>query len=386
MKFLKQNYSAKPCIILTSTLTFLFGSGFYKPTPTLSVKPVEVNKIIINEEPLLLEAGKEATSIGKILDLVFVEGYSQVSVAKQVEEIDPDSNKTKFTIDSLVIETKDLNFNQVGEQEGTITVYDKGSSKVDDSFVIESNEKEPLESMDINVKHNFDVKIEIGDTKAPDIYLTTDEIVLDNGEEIVPEEWIDYVWDDVDGRIETWEFDGSDIDSDNAGHYVGIYSSTDKSGNTSTKELQVAVKRPSSTSRVAAYTAAYADYSATANTSGSIYDLAALINNARANYGLHALSLDTGSLGAASQLRAMEASTYVSHYRPNGTYFTTALDAYGVSYGTAGEVLTYAGTTPSAALNWWLSSPAHAASLLSGRYSAIGIGYYNGMWSACLIG
>lgn len=384
MKFPKKNYSARPCIILTTTLAFFFCSGSYKEAPTLTLKAIEPQKTLINEQAVLLEAGKDTTSIGKILDLVFEDGYSQVAEAKVVDSTD--LSKSKFTIDSLIIETENLDFNKLGEQEGTVTIYDKGASNVDDAFVIETNEKEPLQAMDTNIKHNFNVKIEIGDKKAPDIYLTTTEIVLDNEEEIIPEEWIEGVWDDVDGWIDEWEFDGSDIDSSTAGRYVGIYSATDSSGNTTSKELLVAVKSPKSASRAATYASSNVDYNAVANTSGSIYDLAALINNVRANYGLSSLALDTGSLGGATQLRAMEASTYVSHYRPNGTYFTTALDQYGVYYNSASEVLTYAGSTPTAALNWWLSSPMHSAVLLSGRFSSIGIGYYNGMWCAILIG
>lgn len=392
MHTFRKTFIKKTCIFLTAGFTFTIGFSVdsnslfpHLSSNVMKIKAVDtaVENKPLNTKPTELEVDKEAISVGKVLDVVFKDGYSQVAEAKKIESTD--LSKSTYAIDSLIIET-DLDFDKLGEQTGTLTVYDQGASNVNPTMILETNETEPIEKMDTNIKHNFTVEIEVKDTVAPEIHLTTSEILLDNGEEIVPEEWVDYIWDNADGEITSWEFDANDLDINSGGHYTGIYTATDSSGNTATEYLYIAVKEKQSVSRLATYNTTFAAYSAGANTSGSIYELANLINSYRASYGLGSLTMDTGSLGAAAQLRATEASGYVSHYRPNGTYFSTALDAYGVGYNTSGEVLTYAGTTPAAALNWWMSSPAHWASLMSGRYTSIGIGYYNGMWCGVLIG
>lgn len=326
-------------------------------------------------ETEILEFKEEELTISEVLNDLFADGFTAVAQAQQLD--DPDPEITKYSIDNLIIET-DLDLNQLGNQTGSITVYDKGNSNVNDSLKLVVQESEPIESLDKTVKHAFDVSVQIEDHQAPVITLVSDKVWLDYQEEIIPEEWFDSAIDNADGDIADFVFDGSAIDSSTPGEYMATYSVSDSSGNTAIKEMTVIVNEEE---LPVYYTPSYVS----ANTSGSIYDMIALINQTRANYGLSAFQLDTGALGAAAQQRAIEASSYIAHYRPNGTSYSTVLDEYGVYYKESSEILTCAGNTASAGLDWWMSSPAHRSYVLSSRFTTIGIGFYNGMWSALLI-
>lgn len=385
MKKNKALLTRKPWILLTTALAFVTGSGFYTEheqeilgSPILAA--IEANELadaeVINEKPVALEVDEAPNAIAKILDTVLEDGYTEIAHATEMES--SDLSKAKFSIDSLIVETENLDFNKLGEQEATVTIYNKGASNVDDSLVLETIETEPLKEMNTNIKHTFNVQVEIKDHKAPEITLVADEVLLDYEEEIVAEEWIDSIIDNVDGEIYDYEFDGSNIDVTTPGDYIATYTAKDSSGNKTVKEMIVTVDREPVA--VAAFAGARTMGYVGSGNVGSISELGALINSQRAAWGLAPLTVDYGNLGSAAQVRAIEASGYLSHYRPNGTSYRTALNEYGVSYSASSEVLTYAGSTAADALNWWMSSPAHTAALMNGSFTRIGLGYYNGMW------
>ena len=235
MHTFRKTFIKKTCIFLTAGFTFTIGFAADSVSlfPHLSSNVMKIKAAApveskpLNNKPAEVEVDKEAISVGKILDVVFKDGYSQVAEAKKIESAD--LSKSTYAIDSLIIET-DLDFDKLGEQTGTLTVYDQGASNVNPAMILATNETEPIEKMDTNIKHNFTVEIDVKDTVAPEIHLTTSEILLDNGEEIVPEEWVDYIWDNADGLITEWEFDPNDLDINNGGHYTGIYTATDSKG------------------------------------------------------------------------------------------------------------------------------------------------------------
>lgn len=335
------------------------------------IQSVKANDETTETKPIietrLLDHKDDEVVISEVLDDLFVDGFSSVIQAKEVENYDPEV--TKYTIDHLIVETN-IDLDKIGKQSGTITVYDKGSSNVSDSLKLVVQESKAIHDIDKNIKHSFDVEVTIEDRQAPVITLVSDQVWLDYEEEIIPEEWFDHAYDDVDGEITDFIFDGESIDETAPGEYIATYKVSDTSGNIAIKELLVTVKdKPIYTQ---------------ANTSSSIYDMLELINQTRLSYGLHPYALDT-TLGAAAQQRAKEASTYISHYRPNGLSYRSVLDEYGVYYNESSEILTCAGTSASAGLNWWMNSPAHKTYILSSRLTKIGIGFYNGMWSALII-
>ncbi|MBP3781708.1 MAG: CAP domain-containing protein [Butyrivibrio sp.] len=99
--------------------------------------------------------------------------------------------------------------------------------------------------------------------------------------------------------------------------------------------------------------------------------LLALINSARAENGLGALSLDK-ELTRAASIRATECAVLFSHTRPDGTdFYTVSSAAYGEnlskanSYNTLEEVFAA-----------WMASPSHRANILYGASTKTGFGIF----------
>lgn len=367
-----------------STLLVFSGIATSKNGKAFHIKAQEFKKETVASS-ITSEIGDMNGALHKILDEVLENG---VSVVSEIQEIEDDQNvdpaKSKYSVDDFIIETDHLDFDRLGNQKGSVTITSKTHSMSNDSLYLETTDNQTLSEVLPNIRYTFDVEVEMKDEQAPIIDLVYQQISIDIDEEINPDEWLSAIYDDVDGEITDYEFDDSGVDNTTAGEYEAYYTATDSSGNSSSRTLVVKVVDHATYYQPAPAVASFSVRGSGA--SGSISEMAALINQARAAYGRAPLTLDTGSLGAAAQVRAAEASTYVAHIRPNGTPFSTVLSEYGVSYSNRSEILTYAGTTAQDGLNWWLSSPAHSAALLNGSFTRIGIGYYNGMWCGLLIG
>lgn len=100
-----------------------------------------------------------------------------------------------------------------------------------------------------------------------------------------------------------------------------------------------------------------------------------LVNEERAKAGLAPLTVDS-SMSAAAQTRAQEIQTSFSHTRPNGSSFSTALDAAGVSYRSAGENIAYGQNSAAQVMQGWMNSSGHRANILNGSFTRIGVGHY----------
>ena len=102
--------------------------------------------------------------------------------------------------------------------------------------------------------------------------------------------------------------------------------------------------------------------------------VAALVNAARAEYGLPALTVDA-KVQQAAQVRARESAQSFSHTRPDGSSFSTALTEAGVSYTRSGENIAYGQTTPQQVVQAWMDSAGHRANILDAGFTHIGVGH-----------
>ena len=102
--------------------------------------------------------------------------------------------------------------------------------------------------------------------------------------------------------------------------------------------------------------------------------VAALVNAARAEYGLSALTVDA-KVQQAAQVRARESAQSFSHTRPDGSSFSTALTEAGVSYTRSGENIAYGQSTPQQVVLAWMDSAGHRANILDAGFTHIGVGY-----------
>lgn len=111
-----------------------------------------------------------------------------------------------------------------------------------------------------------------------------------------------------------------------------------------------------------------------------VSQLLTLINQARADNGLPALTLN-GPLSAAAQVhsRDMACNSLLSHIGSDGSRWDDRIGRQGYGAAYASENI-YAGSPqfggdPSGAMTWWLNSQVHRDNILSKKVTEIGIGY-----------
>ena len=247
-------------------------------------------------------------------------------------------------------------------------------------------------------------------TDLLEITLTAKEIEIDNGAEFNVLDYIEEITDAVENAVIlniTGEVDTSENDS-----YTVTYDVTDLNGNTDTETLSVTVRYSEEqlreiAEREAAEKAAAEEAARKAEEearqaqldsqasygnvslsslgvydSGSAYAMIEAINAVRASYGLYAYSYASSAGFDAAAIRAQECTYYLSHTRPNGSAYNTALDECGVSYGYDSEIIAAYGSSIEANLNWWLSDAGHRNIVLGTSGSTIAAGYAGGVWVA----
>lgn len=315
-----------------------------------------------------VEVTDEATTVKHIVNTL----VQEETILENIQKVESQHfGYQAYQLGHLTLET-DLQFNQMGQQEGNIVLYKKSCSQVSNDLQLTLDLKEPIDEVINDTKYIFPVSVNLVDRTAPVIQLKDDSISLNYNASFDAEKYVKSAIDAVDGKVKV-SIDNP-VKTKKAGKYTVTYSATDKSGNTTQATLKVKVKEKPT----------YLNGTASANTSGNVMTMFNLINEIRASYGLKPYTLDINALGAAAQLRAYESMAYLNqvplHYRPDGSSYKTALTQMGTSANNAVEILTYAGSTPRAGLNWWLNSPVHRKFILSSNHTKIGIGFSNGMW------
>ena len=111
--------------------------------------------------------------------------------------------------------------------------------------------------------------------------------------------------------------------------------------------------------------------SAGIQSSSAASEVVRLTNSARSQNGYAAL-VEDGALSEAAAVRAREIARSVSHPRPAGASFSSALSESGVSYLRAGENIASGQKSASEVVNAWMNSQGHRANILNSSYSRIG--------------
>jgi len=312
------------------------------------------------ESLILQEEQDDETHKIEIYDIEAMQGLLEEMVMndplyqlnnKSIEEVRND-------IQNATITYQGLDMNQLGPQDIVVMIKFDLTSRFSNMRVD-------------TIKKNL--RIEFVDTTAPIIKLSTKDAWVNSGVEFDVYSYIVSITDNSLQKITEVEVSGK-VDTSTEGVYEILLSAKDSSGNIAEESLKVHVVNFLSRTRTASTTANMDDFEI----------FLSLINAERAALGIDPLILgDSAALDAAS-LRAVETTEYLSHNRPDGTRYNTALDQYGVSYVHASEVLTNAGSTVFSKFNWWMGSSNHKAILLNPKYTHIAIGVCGKMWAALL--
>lgn len=209
------------------------------------------------------------------------------------------------------------------------------------------------------------VNIHVVDIEAPVVVLSQTTVSVRTDQEFDINDYIEFISDNsfVEPSIMI-----SDFDTSIEGVYDFEVTAVDESGNSTTEVITV---HSSDLASLATYA------------SDQILVALQYINEFRAENGLPPYTLGPENAQMAVGLRAYESIGDISHRRPDGSHYKTALDQFGVSYSSGPlEILTYAGSTPYDKVNWWKGSPGHRAILLASGYQYISIAYSGSMWCA----
>ncbi len=106
-----------------------------------------------------------------------------------------------------------------------------------------------------------------------------------------------------------------------------------------------------------------------------ISQIVSLINNARAEAGLPALTVNS-QLTIAAQGHAVDMACHslLSHTGSDGSSVHARIVAAGYSPSRSEEII-YAGGDPQTAFNWWMNDPPHRAAILNPQSVDMGVGY-----------
>lgn len=98
--------------------------------------------------------------------------------------------------------------------------------------------------------------------------------------------------------------------------------------------------------------------------------LLTIINDARTGLNYPAMTTNT-SLGTCANLRSKEITCFLSHFRPDGSYFTSLAPDYYKA-----EIITIDGATEQETFDAWMEDPISRGIIFSKEYSSIGAANY----------
>lgn len=104
-------------------------------------------------------------------------------------------------------------------------------------------------------------------------------------------------------------------------------------------------------------------------------DIVVLVNEAREEHGL-APVYAVPVLHEVAAVRAKESVEIYDHFRPDGRYFNTAFDDFGIVYSAVAENIASGGITPEETFDQWRNSPLHWNNILNASYTHIGVAVY----------
>ncbi len=230
------------------------------------------------------------------------------------------------------------------------------------------NQEAPLLPKTISAVYN----VSIIDTQSPELELFYDTLQIRRNSDFDPMSAVKSVTDN--SKIDYFDnvYVTGEIDTSVLGSTTLTYHVMDDSKNETIKTLFVQTKD---------YSNALGGFSQ----GDDIQTMLALINETRARHGLNPLELADENGQIAGAIRAQESIGNITHRRPDGSHYKTALSEQGVSWQRSPlEILTYAGRSIQGSLNWWMNSPGHRSILLQPSYKIIAIGKSGSMWAAIL--
>lgn len=300
--------------------------------------------------------------------------YSHETISIEVNSANVAEIIKKNVIEQFVANNNNLSMEMINVEESKIFIETLDTMKVSTQKTNILVQLKPMNDHVALIQESISGSyiVDIVDTQAPDLVLYYDTLQVRLGTEFNPRKAIQSAMDNTQVDYTEDVVVVGLVDTTMLGNYVLTFSVQDKKMNTVTKSLFVQVKQ-------------YANAQGANSEGAAINEMLRQINEQRALYGLNPLALADESGQWAAAIRAQESIGDISHRRPDGSHYKTALSEQGVVWQHSPlEILTYAGGTVESSLNWWMNSSGHRSILLQPNYETIAIGKAGSMWAAIL--
>lgn len=240
----------------------------------------------------------------------------------------------------------------------------------------------------------FALKVNIIDSKYPEIVMSKDYIEITQGDAFVLEDYIVSISDPIDKDLSYSDTKKkgaytieNNVDVNTPGDYVVKIVAWDKNDNSTSFDFKVTVKEkqiqevtPQTNPTVNTVPPVVVN---DASKRMQIYEQ---VNAERAKAGVSPLTLDNGALQNIANLRAKELAVKYAHERPDGTYCSDAIKQAGISCMLVGENIANQYGDGYAVMQTWMNSPLHRSNILEANFTSIAIGVYGNYYVQLFIG
>ena len=258
-----------------------------------------------------------------ILNSIYINFVNEPTIEYGTEMVDYEA----FILESVgevVLPTESIDTKEVGSKELVYKVSKEGYEK------------------------EQKVKVEVKDTKAPEITLKEETVSIEVGAEFDPKSNVESVIDPVDGAIEEYEVTHN-LDNNTAGEYIVTIKAVDKNGNESTKSYTVVVKekeveQPVSSTQGSASSSYSGGYTPSKPSSTPSYsgggNQSSNSNNSNNSSSSNSLGYYPNLIGNTGKIFSSKAEAVAwaeSHwYNPSSPYYDMAYSVMDISIGNKG--------------------------------------------------
>lgn len=301
------NVNYKPMFLLSAMFMGIIGSGFMskEEAPVTYVPSIMEQKEamkLFTDASVKIKAG-DTQSVVRIAKAILGEKVSPMATPQLINK---EGLTSVYQLGDYEMTLENFDLKQSSEQDIFVTLRKMSSlgATKEDALVLATVNEENAVSLANEVASTYRLKVAVSDTTAPVIRLVQDEDTITEGDAFDPNDYVDQVTDDVDGKL-TYETE-SDVDTETPGVYTVTYRAKDNAGNEAKASLTITVEEKPApvTSSNVAYGSVSADGSVVASAAlaqvGVNQDCTMLVTNALAAAGIsfHGMPADYLSLGS----------------------------------------------------------------------------------------
>lgn len=237
------NVNYKPMFLLSAMFMGIIGSGFMskEEAPVTYVPSIMEQKEtmkLFTEAPVEIKAG-DTNSVIRIAKAILGEEISPMATPKLKSK---EGLTSIYQLGDYEMTLENFNLKQSSEQEIFVSfrkMVSLGATK-EDALVLTTVNEENAETMANEVVSTYRLKVAVSDTTAPVIHLVQEEDTIVAGDDFDPNDYVDQVLDDVDGKL-SYETE-SDVDTETPGVYSVTYRAKDNAGNETTATVTITVE------------------------------------------------------------------------------------------------------------------------------------------------